>query len=518
MVEKKDKLLSKFVRKDYNNELEEVLSKKNYKEDVKSLILSMCYKIESAYKDYETVKKGVLSKEEYIEKIIYVIQKECNSIEFINRNQEQEINRKDKLIKCYPIEINLLYSLSGIKKKDTIIKNNNEYVQIALTDMLNEGNNINTCEPLRDFNGFSWNVVAKDIYNLVYNLVYQDLIILNGNNFLENWINNNKFILDYFEVLENKLTEDYGKKIKDNLITDIIKISLLEKMILDKNFEENIEKEKIKVEKKYDKFKDSEKYILEITNKKKRISKKIKKIDQTINDKELLLEEYEKRNSKLPLEEKIFSMKVLKKIMQDERSELVKKLEEYSKKINPHFFIQKQTELRKSVEYFSIVEEKSKLEMLRKYIIDLQKEILNVFNIKIDKLEEKAEIIKLIYSFRYYLNLPVTNEKNILKIDIIKEDIKKIYTKLINKAIQKKVILDISDNEKIQSEIYKNIFVSKIISLEKVSIKVFKEKNEQNFKIQFFEEEIMEKQIESKNILDKNDLKIKLNKKIKLFI
>ena len=57
MVEKKDKLLSKFVRKDYNNELEEVLSKKNYKEDVKSLILSMCYKIESAYKDYETVKK-----------------------------------------------------------------------------------------------------------------------------------------------------------------------------------------------------------------------------------------------------------------------------------------------------------------------------------------------------------------------------------------------------------------------------------------------------------------------------
>ena len=140
--------------------------------------------------------------------------------------------------------------------------------------MLNEGNNINTCEPLRDFNGFSWNVVAKDIYNLVYNLVYQDLIILNGNNFLENWINNNKFILDYFEVLENKLTEDYGKKIKDNLITDIIKISLLEKMILDKNFEENIEKEKIKVEKKYDKFKDSEKYILEITNKKKRISKK----------------------------------------------------------------------------------------------------------------------------------------------------------------------------------------------------------------------------------------------------
>ncbi len=135
-------------------------------------------------------------------------------------------------------------------------------------------------------------------------MVYQDLIILNGNNFLENWINNNKFILDYFEVLENKLTEDYGKKIKDNLITDIIKISLLEKMILDKNFEENIEKEKIKVEKKYDKFKDSEKYILEITNKKKRISKKIKKIDQTINDKELLLEEYEKRNSKLPLEEK----------------------------------------------------------------------------------------------------------------------------------------------------------------------------------------------------------------------
>ena len=41
-------------------------------------------------------------------------------------------------------------------------------------------------------------------------------------------------------------------------------------------------------------------------------SSKIKDIDKTVSNKRLLLEEYEKRNEKLPLEKKIFSIRVLK--------------------------------------------------------------------------------------------------------------------------------------------------------------------------------------------------------------
>ena len=56
MLQKKKSLLEKIVKKDYNNELEEVLEKKQFDENVKSTLLGILYKIEASYKDIETVK------------------------------------------------------------------------------------------------------------------------------------------------------------------------------------------------------------------------------------------------------------------------------------------------------------------------------------------------------------------------------------------------------------------------------------------------------------------------------
>ena len=49
LPKKNDKLLDKFVKKNYNNELEKVLEKKYFDENTKSLLLSIMYKIETAY-------------------------------------------------------------------------------------------------------------------------------------------------------------------------------------------------------------------------------------------------------------------------------------------------------------------------------------------------------------------------------------------------------------------------------------------------------------------------------------
>ena len=46
----------KIIKKNYNNELEEVLSKKPDNEDVKNLLLDILYKIENEYDDYKNVK------------------------------------------------------------------------------------------------------------------------------------------------------------------------------------------------------------------------------------------------------------------------------------------------------------------------------------------------------------------------------------------------------------------------------------------------------------------------------
>ena len=162
MQKKKDKFLDKLVKKDYNNELEEVLEKKNFDENTKSILLNILYKIETAYKDYEKVKQGVESKEEFIQAIIKTIKNNCENINIVKLNSEESkilgnktflVERQNKRIICYPIERKLLYCLAKISKKEKIIKDDYFLINKTLSQLINVGNNINTVEPLRDFNG-----------------------------------------------------------------------------------------------------------------------------------------------------------------------------------------------------------------------------------------------------------------------------------------------------------------------------------------------------------------------------
>ena len=59
MLQKKKNLLEKLVKKDYNNELEAILEKKQFSIEVKNILLSMLYKINISYNDYATVKRNV---------------------------------------------------------------------------------------------------------------------------------------------------------------------------------------------------------------------------------------------------------------------------------------------------------------------------------------------------------------------------------------------------------------------------------------------------------------------------
>lgn len=520
---KEDKLFNKIIKRNYNNLLEELLGIKGFDENVKSLLLSMCYKIESAYSDYEKTKKNVLSKEEYMKRIFLLIQKECVSIEFIKHDSKAQnieckffIDKQEKKIKCYPIEMDLLYCLDQMNKKDNIIKENNLLIKKVLNIMMNEGDSINFCEPLRDFNGFSWNVVSKDIQNITYNLIYQDLILIKGNSFFDEWINHNNFVIDYLEKLKDDIAEEYNKDISKRIITNIIKIAIFEYFIKNEDSAKELFEEKIKIEEEYEKYKDRSKYIEEIGNRKKEIANIIKQIDQTINDKELLDREYEKRNQKLPLEKKIFSMKVLKKIMQDERAKYLEKLEEYAVLMNPQIFLKRSEELKEYIEYFKIIETKNLQKDMYSEIIDLQKSILELLKIKINRVSEKNEIINLIYEIRYFCKIPINKDKKIFQEKKLIKDIEIIQELIIQKAIEKKVITQISNIEKVNFSILKNLFFSTIISLENITSKIFREN--EVWKIQFYDENIEEKVIDIEEMIDKKDIRVKINKNVKLFI
>ena len=80
-MQKKSEKIIDIIKKDYNNKLEAVLEKKYFDENVKSILLSILYKIETSYKDYKHVKQGVETKEEFIERIINTIKDNPNKAE-----------------------------------------------------------------------------------------------------------------------------------------------------------------------------------------------------------------------------------------------------------------------------------------------------------------------------------------------------------------------------------------------------------------------------------------------------
>lgn len=522
---KQDKFLDKIVKKDYNNEIEEVLENKKFDETAKNLLLSILYKIEASYKDYEIVKIDVDTKEKYMEKIISTIKNDCNMIKTIKNNEENSIlkdktflvDKTAKEIICLPIERKLLYGVAKITKKDKIIKDKYIIINETLSNTINIGNNINMVEPFRDFNGFSWTTIPTEIESIEHNLIYQILLLLVGNKFLNNWIEDKEYIIDYLEEFKNKLDIYYGEENSEEFIYLLYNLSFLLDIKTSKKQKSKFEKEKKEVEELLEKVNNKEQYIIEISKKKKDATDKIEKSDKILSNKELLEKEYIKRNKDLPLKEKIFSIRVLSEILKKERESILNEIEEYNISLRPQNYIKTKAELDEKERYLKLLDIKNKNQEIDKLLLNMQKNFLKCFNEKIKKVNTRQEIINLIYSFRYYNLLPYNKQKLIYETKELQKELKNTQKELIKKAIDMKCILNFSKEDELNYNIIKNILKTRVISLEEIYIKITKEKNK--FYLQLFDENIFEEkiEIEFRRDITKKDFEIKLNKKIKLF-
>lgn len=526
LQKKTDKFLDKIVKKDYNNELEKVLEKKYFDENVKSMLLNILYKVETAYKDYEKVKPNVEDKETFIQSIIDSIKNNCNDIKIIKLNSKESemlgnktflVEKEKKKIICYPIERKLLYCISKINKNEKIIKDNYPIIDKTLSDLINVGNNIDTVEPIRDFNGYSWTTIPREIESIYHNLVYQNIRILIGSQFLNNWIKNSEFIIDYFESFKNRLEEEYGEEQQKKLIELLNKVSVLLAIRYNSKLKTILQKEKEEVEEKLDRIENNQKFVKEITKEKRELTKEIKKIDETINNRNMLQDEYEKRNQYLPLQEKIFSIRILSKMMADEREEKIKKLEQLNNLLNPQKFVEFKRVLEMKENYLKLLEIEDLDKEIIKSILELQKLFLVCYQIKIKKIDNKQELMKVIYEFRYYCLLPFNKEKSMNQIEEIENQIKEIEILILERAHELKLIAVFSEEREIDYQILKSIFYVRVINLENLYLKFIKEKD--NYYVQLFDENVFEEkiEIESRGDLSKKNLAIKMNKKIKIF-
>ena len=527
MQKKKEKFLDKVIKKNFNNELELVLEKKNFDENVKNILLTILYKLETAYKDYEQVKKNVMPKDDFLKMVIDIIKNDVDEITLVKINSPEAeilgnktflVDKKNKKIICYPIERKVLYCLSKINKKDKIVKDKYYTLNRTISDLLNTGNNINTVEPIRDFNGFSWSIVSKDIESIEHNLMYQTLRIIAGAEFMNKWIHNREFIIDYFEMFKTRLEEMYGRKISEDIVDNVSKISVLLEAKYNQEQVKNLIKNKKEVEKELEQIRDKEEFIKILTRDKKDLNRQIKKIDTILNDKELLQEEYKKRNEELPLDKKIFSMRVLANMMKKERESLEKKRETINKMLNPQKFIKYQNSLEEKYKYLKYIEVEDLQKEINDEILAFQHNFLQCCKVKIENTKNKEEILNLLIELRYYLNMPITQTKKVNQQNKLKQELEEIVRLIINKAVRAKVLLCISSNAETDYLVLKELFNTKIINLESISINI-KNENGKLF-LQMFDENIFDEKIELGDInsFDLKQFLVKLNKNVKLFI
>ena len=465
MHKRNDNFFERIVRKDYNNELEKILEKKYFEENAKSLLLNILYKIEAAYKDYEKVKRNVETKEEFIQNIIHTIEKDCTDIKLIKPNSEENqmignktflVEKRIKRIICYPIERKLLYSIAKIGKKDKIVKDEYFLINKTLSNLINVGNNINTVEVLRDFNGYSWNTVPREIESINHNIIYQNLRMLIGNKFLRDWINNKEFIMDYFEFFKKRLEQKYGKKSKKNIIEVISQLSILLEVSFDKKSEKEILKVKKQNEEKVADVEDSKQFVANITEEKKILTEQIRNIDETINNRQKLQEEYEKRNQILPIDKKIFSARILSNMMEEEREKKIKEINKLNELLNPKKFVKYKKELQENKKILDLLDTEDVDKDIKKLVIKLQKIFLNCYQKRVEEIKTKTEMIDLIYEYRYYCMLPYSLEKNMYQVKNLEKEIEEVGSKIINKAHELKVINIFSKNQNIYYDLILN--------------------------------------------------------------
>ncbi len=539
MQKKKDKdgIFIKIVKKDYNNELEKILDEKHFSEDVKNMLLNILYKIDLGYLDYKEVKRDVDTKEEIIKRLIYIISKNCEKIEVLPLNVEKsniknetktyKIDKKHKKITVIPIERKLLYVIYKLKQNDEILKEENKYINKAITDLINVGNAINNTEIIRDFNGYSWVTLVSEIESTAHNLIYQNIRILIGNKFLDEWVESEEYIIDYYESIKNKLEHSYTEINMKLFIKLLEELAILLLVKYDKNIEKNLIEEKNKIIDKLEELENREKFIEKVSKTKKQILKKIKNIDEVINTPKLLEKEYLERNKNLDLENKIFSIKVLAKTLKKERDTYLNEIEKLSNMLIPKKFVSFERELKRRKNYLKYVDNKNREDIIYKKLCELQKIFIDSYKIKIEKAINKEETMNLIYELRYYIQIYIDKTNKIYEAKELKEEIQKILIQIYNKLILNKKNSEILKDKDFGIYLLKEILKLRVMKLEEIEIKFNKEENKGNTKEKkYYMEIIYEDQFEEKiditEIISENEkieklIVSKLNKKIKIF-
>lgn len=455
----------------------------------------MLYKTEDSFSNYKNVKREVPERDTFLKMIVDNVYNYCDTIEIAEPNTELakilnetkckivddnlKINSKtkQKRVISFPNEKTLLYGIMKASIDD--VKEDLPTEEKAIITCIEIGKCISVSEVIRDFNGWSWSILPNEIESTECNIIYNLLVYLYGKDLI-NVINSNNIA-----ILKKNMTE--------GLWNELAKVAIQFYMSYDKNQNEHILKKLAEYKTKLSKMKDQAKYVIEIGEEKKRLLEQIRNIDEIMNNPVILKQQYLNYNSKLPNEQKIFSVSHYADLLEKERNSILSKIDEYNKMQNPNEFIKARDELMYQIKLYECKTDISKL----------QTEFLRCYEKKIEKAEDRKEILDIIYEIRYLNYIPNCKMRLI-----------DLQRKIIPKAIEGRVLNPISNNDDLDIRLLSGIFESQAVNLEGLYIKL--SNSEDGIWVQIYDGDTLEKEY-NVQLPDGSNVEIKRKKKTKIF-
>lgn len=511
----KEKILSKLNIKDYKNDLEIVLENKQFDEEAKSLLLSIFYKLDNFYKDYMLVKKECCPKNKCLEEYINIIKDKCNKIQILppqecKKTKRYTIDRKKGEILSFPSENTLLYAVYELNEKYEKDSNKNEnFINQCINFLLNKGKTINSTEPIRDFNGWSWNIEINNTKNIECNLIFQNLLILFGYSFIDEIINKPNIV----NILKNKIKTDNMGKIGYEVLEYLTQLGIL---IYNNDSLENHTKcleYKKNLINKIDMLNNRKKYINDKTKSNTILIKQIQKIDIILNDINLIRSEFEK-NVKLE-NDKYFSISDFVDDLEAQRKELLNQIGNNNKLLSPKEYLKNQDDYQKILSMFSLINEEQEKVNIQNRLVKMQIAFLENIKLKISNTENKRDLYNITTELRYYSNIPYRKNKFVITQEKVEHEFENVTKELIYKMVEYKVIDIGFRTKKLNYEILKYIFKTKIIKLDNLVVKISFIENKQ-IKVYYYDGNMLD-HTECFNIPFDEEITNKKDKKIKLF-
>lgn len=513
-------ILSKFQSN--NSKLETVLYKKKLPGDIKNLLLNMLYNITSSYNDYMAIKVNVQDKNEFVDNIVHIVEK-CENIELIKPSSSEgkeflklgitcKVNTYFRTIKVFPTERDMLFALFKMNDTKIFLDEKYDLIRIALPEMLNEGRDINNIEIIRDFNAWSWNTLASEISNIDCNLIYQNLLMLLGFKFLDNWmkIEHQK---DMLEKLEDQLMKFYNETDVKELLNLIYRLSILVCIERNENEKKRLLDEKEWDEKEYERLKNKKELVKELTDLKKEKAKEINEIDKIINDDVRLLKEFDKRNKELSEYKKIFSPENLLGTLKKERKKALKEIEEANELLDAKKYLERKKELEKKLDILK--ETKRPKNFKNNYKIKIQKLFIKCMKEKIESITSSEQIrqaISIMHILRYYNFIFFDEEHFIGEVEELREDLEELQGRILLKLYEIKALNYITRDLETDIGIIKPIFDTRIIDLENVVIQCRLAENK--IEVEMYDGKSLELEFTLENL---NNVDFKGKKKLKMF-